>query len=184
MNEGAKDMRKGEGMTSERAVLYRTEMPVLPLRPIPSFSSMSLPDSIRAELPDMAFLPMSNTFQNLRSSSLLAVATVIPSGLMHECRIRAWCACGISAILPSDGYDQSAMWWSGTPWVDKSSLPCGFHASEVTCEVVTRLLSRAACVVFQKWIVRSEDPPPDARSDEFHGHHARACKGKMVTGLS
>lgn len=88
----------------------RTEIPVLPLRPIPSFSSTSLPVSMRAELPDMAFLPMSNTFQNLRSSSLLAVATVMPSGLTHECKIRAWCACGISAILPREGYDHRAMW--------------------------------------------------------------------------
>lgn len=37
-------------------------------------------------------------------------------------------------------------------------------------------MSRAEVVVFQKWIVLSEVPPPEARREEFHGHHARACK--------
>lgn len=38
-----------------------------------------------------------------------------------------------------------------------------------------RELRRAEVVVFQKWMVLSEVPPPEARSEEFQGHHARAC---------
>jgi hypothetical protein len=45
---------------------------------------------------------------------------------------------------------------------------------EVTWEGVTRELRRADWVVFQKWMVRSEEPPPEARREEFHGHQARA----------
>lgn len=75
--------------TNERTFfIYRTEMPVFPFLPIPSFSSISLPVSILpCPPPIFAFLPISNTFQNLRSSSELAVATVVPSGLIQECKI-------------------------------------------------------------------------------------------------
>lgn len=75
-------------------------MPVFPFLPMPSFSSTSLPVSI---LPAALALPLffatSNTFQNFKSSSLLAVATVVPSGLNAEWRILAWCAWGISTTL-------------------------------------------------------------------------------------
>lgn len=44
----------------------------------------------------------------------------------------------------------------------------------MTCDGVMSELSRADVVVFQKWIVLSDVPPPEARRDEFHGHQARA----------
>lgn len=76
------------------------------------------------------------------------------------------------------------MWWSGTPCVDRSSLACGFQTSDVTCELVTRLFRRADCVLFQKWIVLSDEPPPEARRDEFQGHQARACEMNQVSRRS
>jgi len=48
-------------------------------------------------------LATSNTFQNLRFSSALAVATVVPSGEIAECKMRASCACGMSATLVRPG---------------------------------------------------------------------------------
>lgn len=51
---------------------------------------------------------------------------------------------------------------------------------EVTWEGVTREFKRAEVVVFQKWMVLSEDPPPVARREGVQGHHASAC-GKRGT---
>jgi len=157
-------------------------MPVFPFLPIPSFSSISLPVSILpCPPPIFAFLPISNTFQNFRSSSELAVATVVPSGLIQECRILVWWAWGISTIFSSEGYDQRERWWSGTPWDERSSFAWGFQRSEVTWEEVTSELSRADWVVFQKWIVRSDEPPPEASNEEFQGHQARAWTSITVS---
>lgn len=67
-------------------------------------------------------------------------------------------------------------WWSGMPCEERSSLEWGLKTSEVTWEGVMRELRRAEVVVFQKWMVLSEVPPPEARRDEFQGHQARACR--------
>jgi hypothetical protein len=88
-----RNMRKREQAAQKERVIkddYLTEIPVFPFLPIPSFSSTSLPDNILpAPLPLPLFFATSNTFQNFKSSSLLAVATVVPSGLNAEWRIRA-----------------------------------------------------------------------------------------------
>jgi hypothetical protein len=103
----ARVRRKGEAQTKEVLLMkrercqrkkrlqndnnvYLTEIPVFPFLPIPSFSSTSLPDNILPlPLPLPLFFATSNTFQNFKSSSELAVATVVPSGLNAECRILA-----------------------------------------------------------------------------------------------
>lgn len=101
VSESVKE-ENGEGITAKRESSYRTEMPVLPFRPMPSFSARSLLVKLRPA-PALTPFGISNIFQNLRSSSLLAVTTVIPSGLSDECKMRLWCACGISATLVSEG---------------------------------------------------------------------------------
>jgi hypothetical protein len=60
------------------------------------------------------------------------------------------------------------------PCDERSSFECGLKTREVTWEGVTSELRRAELVVFQKWMVRSDDPPPEARREAFQGHQARA----------
>jgi hypothetical protein len=123
---------------------------------------------------DLAALATSQIFQNLRFSSLAAVATVHPSGLRAEHRTRASCA-GTSYILARPGYDQTVMLLSGYPCVESSSLEWGEKSSEVTCEPTFRELVRAPVVEDQKWMCWSADPPPVASREFCHGHQARAC---------
>lgn len=84
--------------------LYLTEMPVLPFFWIPWSSSTSFAPIAPLPLaPPLAPFLTSNTFQNFKFSSLLAVATVVPSGLRHECRILVSCAWGMSVTLVREG---------------------------------------------------------------------------------
>lgn len=73
-------------------------------------------------------------------------------------------------------------WWSGMPCDERISRECGLKMSDVTWDGVARELRRAPVVVFQKWIVRSDEPPPEARRLEFQGHHARAWKNRDEKG--
>ena len=87
--------------------------------------------------------------QNLRFSSAAAVATVHPSGLSAEERIRESCA-GTSYIFVREGYDHRQMLLLGNPCVDKSSLACGDQMRDVTCVAVGRDAVRAPVVDDQK----------------------------------
>lgn len=142
---------------------HRTEMPRFISVPLPCLRPLASSGPVRRA-------GLSKTFQNLgafsrqqpfhaievhmqahlRFSSLLAVATVQPSGLRVECRTRVSCAWLMSAILLRPGYDQTESWLSGKPWEETNSRPCGFHKMLVTCELVVRELRRAEVVVFQK----------------------------------
>ena len=54
-------------------------------------------------------------------------------------------------------------------------MECGDQMREVTWESVHSEDVLAPVVDDQKWILRSALPPPVARRDDCHGHHARAC---------
>lgn len=73
--------------------VYRTLIPVLPRFCNPeSFSASLAPTGLPAPPARNRDFGASNTFQNLRFSSELAVATTWPSGLIAEWRMRVSCA--------------------------------------------------------------------------------------------
>ena len=155
----AEQKEREDGDAMAKSPHHRMLMPVLPRRPIscsplPSPApprALPLPANAMPALPlDALFLGRSNTFQNLRFSSLDAVATVVPSGLRHEWSTRVSCACVMSTTFESVGKDQIESWLSGNPCDDSTSRACGLKMMEVTWEGVTSELRRADVVVFQK----------------------------------
>ena len=62
----------------------------------------------------------------------------------------------------------------GYPCVVRNSFLCGDQCTEVTWDGVFNECNLPPVVLFQMWTVASFVPPPLAKRDGCHGHHARA----------
>ena len=94
-----------------------------------------------------------------------------------------------SATLTIEGYCHRMIWLSGEPCDETSSLSCMLHCSAQTCECVSTSLRHAPELEFQKRIMRSAVPPPDASRFLLHGHQASAltaawCASRRCKGVS
>ena len=92
-----------------------------------------------------------------------------------------------SDALTMCGYFHRMSWLCEKPCDETISLSCTDHCSAQTCECVSTALTNAPLLVFQKRIMRSAVPPPEASRFFCHGHHARAltaawCWSKLKTG--
>ena len=119
---------------------------------------------------------ISHIRQNLRFSSPAPVHTMSPPGLTQLNNTRESCASRISATRSSDGYACTIIALEGYPWVVRNSFLCGDHCTEVTCAGNFSECNLPPVVLFHTCTVASFVPPPVARRDGCHGHHARAYK--------
>jgi hypothetical protein len=117
---------------------------------------------------------ISHIRQNLRFSSPAPVHTMSPPGLRQLNNTRDSCASLISATRSRDGYACTMIALVGYPCVVRNSFLCGDHCTEVTCAGNFLVCNLPPVVLFQIWTLASFVPPPLARRDGCHGHHARA----------
>jgi hypothetical protein len=143
-----------------------------------------IPDPVRL-LPSLVSfffaVGTSHIRQNLIFSSPAPVHTMSPAGLIQLNSTRESCASRISATRSSDGYACTMIAFVGYPCVVKNSFLCGDHWIDVTCAAVFNECNLPPVVLFQRWTVASFVPPPEARRDGCHGHHARAYKMQNVS---
>lgn len=113
------------------------------------------------------------TFQNLRVSSLAAVATVHPFGLwVMKSTLEVWPLS--SAIFTIEGYFQRVSWFWEKPCELSNSLSFLFHNRAHTCDPVFTVFKQAPVCVFQNFMHWSPPPPPEASRFPWNGHHASA----------
>ena len=69
----------------------------------------------------------------------------------------------------------------GYPWVVRNSFLCGDQWMEVTWDGVFNECNLPPVVLFHTWTVASFVPPPLAKRDGCHGHHATAYKKQKIS---
>jgi hypothetical protein len=108
-------------------------------------------------------LALGKTFQNLRVSSPAPVTMVSPVGFIARNSTRLVCPVKV-VIFYNVGYFHTTISLFENPWVLTNSVVVFEKLKLQTCEPVSMLSRSVPLRVFQNLIVRSADPPPDAKT--------------------